>query len=217
MIILGSLYEFAADAGCECTRCGWRGASRGLVPTIFSRENLAAFDCPVCAATLVWAPVPTLADVRAAAADGNARAQADLQAADEHEQEQAAMHATELLTVDELPDLGLISPTVFVWDQEREADRNEWTVIRTAESGRLVWRERAYWEGYGRFSTIRLLLAQRYKSTFADLVSTDRACFWLGGDLWAVALSETRPPRVATASEAPWIQGFEDGQDERQS
>jgi len=47
---------------------------------------------------------------------------------DAQEREQAAMHATELLTVDELPDLGLIRPTIFVWDQERESDRNEWTV-----------------------------------------------------------------------------------------
>lgn len=210
MIVLGSLYELVADAWCECTRCGWQGASRDLVPTIFSRENFAAFDCPACAATLVWAPIPTFADVRAAAADGNARAQADLQAADAQEREQAAMHATELRTVDELPDLGLIRPTIFVWDQERESDRNEWTVIRTAENGRLVWRERAYWEGYGRFSAIRLLLEERYESTFADLVSSDRAYLWLGGDL-SGALSGIGRPRVATALEAPWIQVFEDG------
>jgi hypothetical protein len=154
--------------------------------------------------------MPTFADVRAAAADGNARAQADLQAADAQEREQAAMHATELRTVDELPDLGLIRPTIFVWDQERESDRNEWTVIRTAENGRLVWRERAYWEGYGRFSAIRLLLEERYESTFADLVSSDRAYLWLGGDL-SGALSGIGRPRVATALEAPWIQVFEDG------
>jgi hypothetical protein len=210
MKVLGSFYDFVTDAWSECTRCGWQGASRDLVPTVLSRENLAAFDCPACAATLVWAPIPSFADVRVAAADGNPRAQADLQAADAQEHEQTAMKATELRTVEGLPDLGLTAPTIFVWDQEHGSDRTEWTVVRTAEDGRLVWRERAYWEGRGRFRAIRSLLIERYGSTFADLVSSGRAYLWLGGDLPA-ALSEIGCPRLATALEAPWIEGFEHG------
>jgi hypothetical protein len=203
--ILESLYDFVADAWIECTRCGWQGASRGLVPSVLSRENLVALDCPACAATLTWAPIPTYADVREAATAGNPRAQADLEAVDAQEREEVSMKTTELRTVDELPDLGLVVPTIFVWDQEREPDRTEWTVIRTAENGRLVWRERAYWEGGGRFSAIRSLLIERYGSTFADLVSSGRAYLWLGGDLPG-AISEIGHPRLATVSEAPWIE-----------
>lgn len=210
MKVLGSFYEFVPTAWSECSRCGWQGASRDLVPTILSRENLAAFDCPACAATLVWAPMPSFADVRVAAADGNPRAQADLQAADAQDREQTAIKATELRNVDRLPDLGLTAPTIFVWDQERASDRTEWTVVRTAVDGRLVWRERAYWEGCGRFRAIRSLLIQRYGGSFADLVSSDRAYLWLGGDLPG-ALAEIGRPRLATAREAPWIQGFEHG------
>jgi hypothetical protein len=208
MTIIGSYYDFAPGARIECNQCGWQGANRDLVPTILSGENLAAYDCPACAATLAWTPIPSVADVRAAAAAGNPRAEADLQAADAQERELAAMKATELRTIDQLPDLGLTIPTIFVWDQERDSDRIEWAVIRTAENGCLVWRERAYWEGCDRFSAIRSLLIQRYGSTFADLIPSGRAYLWLGGYLPG-ALSEISRPRLATSREAPWITSFE--------
>jgi hypothetical protein len=204
MNILGSFYEFVPDASIECARCGWQGANRDLAPSILSRANVAAYDCPRCAATLVCAPIPSFADVRTAAAAGNPRAQVDLQAAEAQESEQTVMKATELRSVGDLPDLGLTRPTVFVWDQERDADRREWSVIRTAEDGRLVCRERTYWEGYGRFGAIRSLLMERYGSAFDELVPTGRAMLWLGGDLPG-AFSEIGHPRLATAIEVPWI------------
>jgi hypothetical protein len=152
----------------------------------------------------VCAPIPSFEDVRTAAAAGNPRAQVDLQAAEAQESEQTVMKATELRSVGDLPDLGLTRPTVFVWDQERDADRREWSVIRTAEDGRLVCRERTYWEGYGRFGAIRSLLMERYGSAFDELVPTGRAMLWLGGDLPG-AFSEIGHPRLATAIEVPWI------------
>ena len=91
MNILGSFYEFVPDASIECARCGWQSASRDLVPAILSRANVAAYDCPICAATLMCTPIPSFADVRTAAAAGNALAQADLQAAEAQEREQTAM------------------------------------------------------------------------------------------------------------------------------
>jgi hypothetical protein len=206
--ILSSYYDVVPDASIECTRCGWQGANRDLPPAILSRANLVAYDCPTCAATLVCTPLPSFADVRTAAAAGNPRAQADLQSAEAQEGEQIAMKATELRSIDELPDLALTRPTVFVWDQECDADRREWTMIRTAGDGRLVWRERTYWEGCGRFGEIRSLLISRYGSAFDELVFSSRALFWLGGDLPGV-LSEIGNGREATEREAPWIRSIE--------
>jgi len=201
---LGSFYDFIPGASSECDSCGWKGANRDLAPSILSRTNVATYDCPTCAATLLSTPIPSFSDVRIAAAAGNPRAQADLQEAEAQEREQTAMKAAELRAADELPDLGLTGPTVFIWDQECDEDRHQWTIIRTAEVGRLVWRERTYWEGYRRFGSIRSLLIERYGPAFDELVSSSRALLWLGGDVPG-ALYEIGRPRLATAHETPWI------------
>ncbi len=205
---LGSFYDFVPDGSSECDLCGWKGANRDLAPSILSRTNVATYDCPNCAATLLSTPIPSFADVRIAAAAGNPHAQADLQEAEAQEREQTAMKATELSAAHDLPDLGLTAPTVFIWDQECDEDRRQWTIIRTAEVGRLVWRERTYWEGHRRFGSIRSLLIERYGSAFVELVASSRALLWLGGDVPG-ALTEIGYPRLATGREAPWIRTTE--------
>ncbi|MGD0863131.1 MAG: hypothetical protein ABSA21_10280 [Candidatus Limnocylindrales bacterium] len=201
-----SYYDRGPETPVQCRHCGWDGPFSALKAALFS--EVIEYDCPACYEIVLVLSLPTYDDVRAAAAAGNQRAIADLPNAERVEQAQAAMRATMLRSASDLPELLLGRPTLFVWDQESLAGAgsrpNEWTVVRLAGSGREVFRERAFYEGYERFMKVRDLLRHRYGDHFSDLLPTGRSKLYLGGD----AISAFRimgDPREPTCEEAPWL------------
>ena len=86
---------------------------------------------------------PTIDNVRDAAARGDESAKEELESAERAESRRKRAEASELMSIDQLPELGLSAPTVFVWDQE-ERDGDNWAVVRVAGNGLEVWRELAY-------------------------------------------------------------------------
>jgi hypothetical protein len=60
----------------QCPSCTWSGSSADMTPEYF--QELQDFSCPSCDARLLIVSYPTLDDIKAAARDGNAEAQAEL-------------------------------------------------------------------------------------------------------------------------------------------
>jgi hypothetical protein len=198
------LYGYRPDATVQCDHCGWAGQFRELVCQLFPRRDTVSFDCPKCSADVVSLVLPTFEEIRAAAVAGNQLAKSEPADVERQERQQASMAATQLSSAGQLPDLEVTSATLFVWDQESDADREQWTTIRTAGHGHEFWRERTYWEGYDRFNHVRDFLRQRYGSLFAGMVPSQRSLLWLGGD-YVGAFNEMGDPPVATAGQAPWL------------
>lgn len=79
-----SYYDRAPDAATRCVCCTWEGTEGDLVPCVLLAEDVVAFDCPVCSATLSMTPLPTVDEVVAAANAGIPLAIFDLKSALEH-------------------------------------------------------------------------------------------------------------------------------------
>lgn len=121
---------------------------------------------------------PTIEETRAAAAAGNARAQAELPNVDAREERLNRAQDLELKSADQLPDLE--GDTLRIdWDLE-ERDDEHWTVLRHGD--REIWRELAYYEGYERFAAVFELLRERYGSRLAEVRPTSASEVYLYGD-----------------------------------
>jgi hypothetical protein len=197
----GSLYDYLPDTPVRCKRegCGWTGTFGELTDELRSFEFLS-YECPTCCQGVVVVLPPTLAEIRAAAAAGHPDALKHLGRAEKAERTRQDYQATMLRSPDQLPELELAGRTRFTWDVET-TDERSWaaertTVIRTAD-GRLVVRERAPWEGYGRFIAVRRMLRARHGAGFGGLALTERALRWLSGDMRDVARQMGDPPVVA--------------------
>jgi len=59
-----------------CAACEWKGNSRAMVMEL--DEDATEYDCPVCENPLLVVLHPDMAQVQAAAAEGNAEAQEQL-------------------------------------------------------------------------------------------------------------------------------------------
>src|SRR5215204_647628 len=117
-------YDYDPDAALTCPSCGWSG-QRGA--TEFFNE-LFDVRCPECDQILLIVPYPTSEETRAAAAAGNARAQADLPAVDKRDARLERAEASELRDPDQLPELEG-DRLIIEWDFE-ERDGEHWTVLR---------------------------------------------------------------------------------------
>ena len=121
---------------------------------------------------------PTIEETRAAAAAGNARAQAELPNVDARQTFLDRAQALELKEPGQLPSLDG-ERLMIDWDFEQRGEER-WTVLR--HDVQEVWRERAYYEGYERFAAVFELLRQRYGSLLAELRPTPASWLYLYGD-----------------------------------
>ena len=194
-------FDYPPDRPMACRHCSWEGPFGALSSELFS--EVIEYDCPACSEIVIVFGFPSFAEVRAAAEAGNAQAIAEMPHVESAERTSEEMKRSKLKSADALPALDLETPTIFVWDQPQPLDGKEWTVVRLAGTGREVFRERTYWEGYRRFMEVRDWLRTRYGQLFADLVPTERATMYLGGDSLS-AWEIMGDPRIATPEEAPW-------------
>lgn len=159
-----------------CSRCNWSGTfEQGWVDY---HEALADSRCPKCSDHPMLAIVsyPTHEETEA---------NFDELSADEKEsharrkQFLGEVERTSLKTPDELPDLTGAEITLL-WDFWKDDDGTDWTVIR--HNDRVVWSERAVYEGAERFVEVVGILKQRYGKRLVDLVPTPVSGTYLYGD-----------------------------------
>lgn len=92
------------------------------------------------------------------------------------------VEARMLMSPEQLPDLDGDEDLILVWDCEDWNSGGD-TLIRYGE--RVLWRERAQYEGYGRFREVGKLLKQKYGDRLQDLVPSRRSELFLYGDAMA--------------------------------
>jgi hypothetical protein len=170
-----SYWDYDRDAILTCRSCGWSGRGADNENHF---EELLDVRCPECERMLLIVAFPTIEETRAAAAAGNARAQAELPNVDAREEQLNHAQNLELKTAGQLPDLE--GDTLCIdWDLE-ERDDEHWTVLRHGD--REIWRELAYYEGYQRFAAVFELLRQRYGSRLTEVRPTPASEMYLYGD-----------------------------------
>ncbi len=167
-------WDHRDDRTVACPRCGWLGAARQHQQV---HEEVMDIECRGCGQLLLVAAFPTLDEARAAAAQGNGKAQAGLPDIERQAAAQQSRHSRLLRSPDELPDLEY--PEIFViWDIERGADGDQ--VLRCGDME--IWREPSFYESYLRFGEVFEILLQQYGDRFRGLHPTDDAGTWLYGD-----------------------------------
>lgn len=171
-------WDYDRDGAIACPGCGWSGpASKGED----FHGGLLDVTCPQCSKMLLIVPFPTVAETRAAAKDGNARAQAELPSVDRVQKRWGAAAAVALTDSRELPEIDNNEITV-VWDFEKR-DGEVITILRHDE--KVLWRELAYWEGIDRFEKVATLLERRYGPRLAAIEPSPSSEIYLYGDLLA--------------------------------
>jgi len=161
-----------------CPKCGWSGTfEQGDVEHY---DELMDSSCPVCK----WPDAPMLAIVSyptIAESEANLDKLSDEEKASLAERKQvlAEVDKTSLKSPDELPDL-TGSGIVLTWDFREDRDGQSWTDIRHGE--RILWSERAVYEGAERFVEVVDILKRRYGDRVVDLVPSDASGIYLYGD-----------------------------------
>ena len=177
-------------------RCGWSGTIEQMSREI--HREVVDHSCPTCDTMLVIQEYPSTSETREAAAKGDEQAIEALPSHERAERRQKRAKAAELKSVEQLPGLELMTPTLFVWDVEETAEES-WAIVRIAGSGQEVWRELAYWEGWERAVAVRDLLAEKYGPMYAGLVATWQGQNYNAGDTFQTVLE------LADEQDTPWI------------
>jgi hypothetical protein len=190
-------WDYDRRATVTCPDCGWSGRCADH-ENAFS--ELLDVRCGACDRMLLIVRFPTDEETRAAAAAGNAEAQAEMRAVDIRQARQVKADLHQLREPHELPDLPG-GDLRIEWDFE-ERDEDVWTVLR--HDGAEIWREVAFYEGYERFAEVFEIVRQRYGGRFAELRPTPESEMYLYGDRLSAprtidALNATlRPGRAST-------------------
>jgi hypothetical protein len=175
--ILG-YYEYEESAPLECFACGWSGVADDGDDEYY--DDLFDVKCPRCFQMLLIVSHPTIEETKRAAAQGNPKAQRNLEGALKREAFLDRLERECLKSPDELPVL-TGDALEFEWDFESDEDAGErWTVIRHGSTE--VWREPAVYEAYERFDEVKAILKQRYGKRFRSLTPTKASEMWLYGD-----------------------------------
>lgn len=122
--------------------------------------------------------LPTPAEIRQAAADGDPSAIARLPELVKMEARRARAEASELKLDSPLPEV-VGDKVRFEWDIKDDGDR--WTIIRANDV--VIWTELAYWEGFARFDAVKAILRDRFEGRFDGLHPTDASKGYLYGDV----------------------------------
>lgn len=159
-----------------CNVCGWRGRGEACVQgEVF--HDLAERQCPRCPDKNLFLLVfPTIEESHA---HWDKVGEGDKLAVFAREAFLCDVQARMLKSADQLPDLEGDNDLVLVWDCEDWNSGGD-TLIRYGE--RVLWRERAQYEGAGRFIEMAGLLKQKYGDRVQDLVPSRRSELFLYGD-----------------------------------
>lgn len=159
-----------------CSACGWCGPGSDTVQD----EMFADFverQCPSCPdQNLFLLMFPTIDESRA---NWNQVSDGDKAAVAAREVFLRDVEARMLRTADQLPGIEGDEDIVLVWDCEDWNSGGD-TLIRYGE--RVIWRERAQYEGYRRFGEVAELLKQKYGDRLQDLVPARHSGLFLYGD-----------------------------------
>jgi hypothetical protein len=173
------VYNQNRDTPLTCAACGWTGYGSDHEHV---HGNLLDVSCPECGTTILIVPFPTLEQTQVAADAGNTGAQEELPRMEarqiEHQSFLRRATPQELRDATELPDLDG-DRLVIDWDFE-ETGEERWTVLR--HGIHELWREVAYFEGYGRFEDVFNILRTRYGSRLAEVRPTPGSELYLYGD-----------------------------------
>lgn len=168
-------YDYDREAEITCPECRWSGRP-GDHEEYY--DQLLDVCCPKCEKMLLIVSYPTIEETRAAAAQGDTRAVEQLSAADQREAFLEEARRSELKSPSQLPDLDDAS-IVIDWDFE-EQNGKEWTVLR--RNATVIWRERAYYEGYRRFEEVVQILQDKYGARLKEVRPTTASHLYLYGD-----------------------------------
>jgi hypothetical protein len=148
----------------SCPECNWSGVTSDTYELF---NELPELRCPMCDKKL--GPLhlyPTIDEIRAAAADGNPRAIAELGSAEQLEKRWRRAETLELRNPDQLPEVPGSNSLFATWSLQREPD-DHYVVLRVGEQE--LARELAIWEGLPRFEAIAELLRERYGRRITEL------------------------------------------------
>ncbi len=168
-------YDYEREAEITCPKCGWSGRP-GDHEEYY--EQLLDVCCPKCGTMLLIVSYPTIDETRAAAAQGNKQAVEVLSVADQREAFLEEARRSELKSPSQLPDLDDAS-IVIDWDFE-EQNGKEWTVLRYGAT--VIWRERAYYEGFRRLEQVVQILQEKYGARLKEVRPTSASHLYLYGD-----------------------------------
>jgi hypothetical protein len=160
----------------ECA-CGWRGTSAAASSEPF--DALCEYSCPACQTSLLLVSYPTGDEVRAAAARGNAEAQAQLETLARAELRRERHERTKLKSPDQLPDL-VGTELHLIWDLQVGDDGDQ--VVQLKHGVQVIWTELAFFEDWPRFNEVKEVLKERYGERFASLRPSEGAKVHLFGD-----------------------------------
>ena len=160
-----------------CPRCGWTGTfEEGSVEHY---NELMDCSCPKCshadAPMLAIVSYPTMQEAEANRdkMSGHQKYMLDLRKKFLEEFE-----AMSLKSPDELPEIEGAEITL-TWDAVEE-DGVRLTAIRHGQ--KVIWRERACFEGYERFAEVVGILKKKYGARLHDVVPTEGSWLYLYGD-----------------------------------
>lgn len=157
-----------------CPACGWSG--RGQDSTFGELfESGFEYHCPGCEKRLGFVLHPTdeetISDPRASDRDRR-----DAESSQHRERE---FERTKLKVPEQLPELDPV-PSVLTWDFLEIPKTEHYTVVRNGSQE--IWRELAWYEGYGRFGEVAVVLQGRYGAALRDLEPTRASLDYLYGD-----------------------------------
>jgi hypothetical protein len=178
-------YAYDENATLACWKCEWSGPAKDGARGYF--KELFDVSCPRCETMLLIVSFPTADATKAAAASGNARAEADLPALLQAEAWRRRADELTLKSADQLPELAG-KRLEFTWDIEQGNDEH-WTVIGLGDT--IVWREWAYYEGWPRFNEVKEILKERYGERFQSLTPSSQSELYLYGDDGSAKVSTT--------------------------
>lgn len=170
-----AFWDYERDAPVTCPACGWTGPASDGEDV---HRELLDVCCPQCDRMVLIIPFPTIEETRAAAADGNPRAAAELPEAEAVASRALRAQQLELREAAQLPDISEAEVRID-WDLEEQGDE-QWTVLR--HQGAEIWRELAYYEGYERFVQVFHILCERYGSRLKGVRPTHESETYLYGD-----------------------------------
>ncbi len=158
-----------------CGKCEWAGTGEECTQGEMFKD-LFEIECPSCKERVDVVLYPTIEDSRANWDKVSEEDKIMIQAREQflNEAETRCLESPE-----QLPEIkGDV--LIFVWDQQRDERGRDDTVITYGKQ--IIWREPAFYEGYGRFAQVARILKKRYGKRLRDLVPTERSMNYLWGD-----------------------------------
>ena len=158
-----------------CDKCGWKGTGEKCIQGE-TFKDLFEINCPSCNERIDVVLYPTIEESRA---NWDKVSEEDKRMVEAREQFLKEAEVRCLESPEQLPEVeGEV--LIFVWDLRRYEKNRFETLITYGKQ--VIWREPAFYEGYGRFAKVARILKKRYGDRLKDLVPTQRSQDFLWGD-----------------------------------